>query len=52
MFTNCHWLTIEKSEKGNKSVMDQVNFTKCSPGHVDVGHNLQAKYHDPSSNGS
>ena len=40
------------SEKGDNSVKYLQNFAKSWSGHLHFGHNLWAKYHDPSSSGS
>ena len=41
-----------KSEKGDNSVKYLQIFPKTYSGHLHLGHNPYAKYHDPSSNGS
>ena len=40
------------SEKGDNSVNYLRNFAKSTSGHLHIGHNLWAKYHDPSSRSS
>ena len=37
-----------KSEKRDNSVKNLQNFAKSKSGHLQLGHILYAKYHDPS----
>ena len=48
-FTICN---MPKSEKGDNSAKYLQNFAKNKSGHLYIGYNLYAKYHDPSSRGS
>ena len=43
---------MHKLEKGDNSAKYLWKFGKILSGHLHHGHNLYAKYHDPSSNGS
>ena len=43
---------MPKSDKGDNSAKYQQNFAKSESSHLHLGHNLSAKYYDPSTNGS
>ena len=43
---------MHKSEKGDNSAKYLQNFATSQAGHLHLGHNLCAEYHDPSSSGS
>ena len=43
---------MPKSENGDSSAKYLQNFAKSLLGYLHLGHNLYAKYHDPSSSGS
>ena len=39
-------------EKGNNSAKYLQNFVKSKSGHLNIGHNVRAKFHDSISSGS